>query len=68
MFNLFQISKIIGNNTYRCDICACEFTSFMDYFDHQETHDGQPVFKCSKCDEVRSIRLAALKHLVLKNA
>lgn len=46
------VSNLIENNIYICDACNCKFTSFMEYYDHQELHNGQAVFKCSKCDEV----------------
>lgn len=44
--------EIIGENVYTCEICKKEFSSFFEYFDHQEIHNGELVFKCSKCLEV----------------
>lgn len=41
------------DNTYTCDICSTEFVSCEEYLDHQESHNGNPVFKCDKCEEVR---------------
>lgn len=40
------------SDCYTCEICDREFNSCWDYLDHQETHNGQPVFKCDKCTEV----------------
>lgn len=38
--------------SYECEICRLVFNSMFDYLDHQETHNGQPVFGCYRCDQV----------------
>ncbi|KAJ8965051.1 hypothetical protein NQ314_004452 [Rhamnusium bicolor] len=57
-----SMKKIIGDNVYACNICSKDFTSFFDYQDHQETHNGQFAFSCSKCDEMFSERKKLVDH------
>ncbi|KAF2899101.1 hypothetical protein ILUMI_07072 [Ignelater luminosus] len=54
--------EIIGENVYVCEICRQEFQSFFEYFDHQEVHNGELVFKCSKCLEMFSSRQSLVEH------
>lgn len=48
---VFQM-KIVSDNTYACNICSKQFDSIFEYQDHQEEHNGQLVFSCTKCDQV----------------
>lgn len=34
----------------------------FEYLDHQETHNGQPVFRCQRCDQVFSSRNELVDH------
>lgn len=45
---------------YNCDICNKPFEEVFEYLDHQETHNGQPVFKCEKCTEVPTFKNLSL--------
>ncbi|CAG9765298.1 unnamed protein product [Ceutorhynchus assimilis] len=42
---------------YTCDFCNREFDYFLDYLDHQETHDGQTTWSCTKCKETFTNRI-----------
>lgn len=50
------------SDCYSCEICEGEFSTLWDYLDHQETHDGQPVFNCDKCSEVFICRKDLVDH------
>jgi hypothetical protein len=43
----------LPENVYTCDICSKQFNNCLEHLDHQSVHNGQPVFKCDKCPEVR---------------
>uniref|UniRef100_A0A6P7FXV1 Telomere zinc finger-associated protein-like isoform X2 n=1 Tax=Diabrotica virgifera virgifera TaxID=50390 RepID=A0A6P7FXV1_DIAVI len=47
---------------YQCDICQKKFDIFFDYQDHQESHNGEFVFCCSKCSEVYANRTDLVEH------
>ncbi|KAK4883131.1 hypothetical protein RN001_006450 [Aquatica leii] len=49
-------------NSYQCTICSEEFNDCFEYLDHQDTHDGQPVFQCDKCSDVFSSRKELVEH------
>lgn len=44
----FQFSSF----TYQCNICSKKFDTCLGYLEHQDEHEGKPLFKCEKCDEV----------------
>ncbi|XP_056644538.1 zinc finger protein OZF-like isoform X1 [Diorhabda sublineata] len=58
--NVFQCIK--ENQLYTCEICSEKFDDFFNYQDHQETHNGQFVFHCSKCNKVFSSRSEIVQH------
>ncbi|GLV31714.1 Phosphomevalonate kinase [Carabus blaptoides fortunei] len=55
-------NRVTQNFTYECDICQNTFTNMFEYLDHQETHNGQPVFRCQRCDQVFSSRNELVDH------
>ncbi|KAJ8918912.1 hypothetical protein NQ315_016814 [Exocentrus adspersus] len=57
-----SMNEVIENNVYTCGICFKNFKSFFEYQDHQDTHNGQLVFSCTKCDQVFSERKLLVEH------
>ncbi|XP_060525625.1 zinc finger protein 271-like isoform X2 [Cylas formicarius] len=47
---------------YKCDFCDKNFVYYMDYLDHQDKHEGQPIFNCVKCQVVFSSKKQLIYH------
>ncbi|KAL3271163.1 hypothetical protein HHI36_021661 [Cryptolaemus montrouzieri] len=58
----FNFKIPIPENLYRCDICKNEFDQIFEYLDHQFEHNGNPVFKCDKCNVTLSTRQDLVNH------
>lgn len=48
---------------FQCDFCGKISTSQDDYDEHQKEHDGEPRFKCRKCEKIFASKEEARKHL-----
>ncbi|XP_025832298.1 zinc finger protein 664-like [Agrilus planipennis] len=60
--DLEQPKLLSSGDYYVCDICCEEFDNCFDYLDHQERHNGEPVFRCDICFEVFSFRKDLVFH------
>ncbi|XP_063930713.1 zinc finger protein 675-like isoform X1 [Zophobas morio] len=50
------------DSSYICEICSKRFNTCLEHLEHQSTHNGSPVYKCDKCEEVFSSRDDLVEH------
>lgn len=48
---------------FQCDYCGKISTSRSDYEEHQTEHEGEPRFKCRKCEKSFASKEEARTHL-----